>query len=197
MSDDLTPRQVADELGVTTRTVQRWIADGRLSAVRVGSRVRVSRASLGAVMTRPQTRAEGGPIRSLLIANRGEIAVRIARTARRMGIRVIGVRGPDERGPDGADEVHEIGSYLDGEALIALAHRAGADAVHPGYGFLAENSDFAAAVVDAGLRWIGPPPSAISAMGDKAAARRRAAEHGVPDDPGLRRRGPGRCDARR
>ena len=182
MSDDLTPREVAAQLGVTVRTVQRWIADGRLAAARIGSRVRVSRSSLSAVAdmgvrTRPT-------ISALLIANRGEIAARVARTARRMGIRVIGVHEAEDPGPDGADESHEIGSYLDGDELLAVARRSGADAVHPGYGFLAENATFAGAVTAAGLAWVGPPARAIAAMGDKAAARRQAAVQGVPTVPG-------------
>jgi len=184
MSEDLTPREVARELGVTVRTVQRWIADGRLAAVRVGSRVRVSRTSLSTVTDRGPAGAAAGAIRTLLVANRGEIAVRIARGARRLGIRVIGVHAPDERPPDGVDEAYQIGSYLDGGAILDVARRSGADALHPGYGFLAENADFAAAVVEQGLRWVGPPPAAIAAMGDKAAARRRAAAHGVPTVPG-------------
>ncbi|MEO6294616.1 MAG: biotin carboxylase N-terminal domain-containing protein, partial [Candidatus Limnocylindria bacterium] len=182
MTDDLTPREVANELGVTVRTVQRWIADARLPASRVGSRVRVSRSSLSAVTTdhTPATR----PIGSLLIANRGEIAARIARSGRGMGIRVIGVHAADEHRPEGADASHEIGSYLDAEALIQIARRSSADAIHPGYGFLAENPAFARAVVDAGVTWVGPPPDAIAAMGDKAAARRHAAALGVPTIPG-------------
>ena len=124
------------------------------------------------------------PITSLLIANRGEIAARVARSARRMGLRVIGVHAADERAPEGADEAHEIGSYLDGDELLAVALRSGADAIHPGYGFLAENAAFAGAVTAAGLAWVGPPPGAIAAMGDKAAARRQATKHGVPVVPG-------------
>ncbi|HEX7069057.1 MAG TPA: biotin carboxylase N-terminal domain-containing protein, partial [Candidatus Limnocylindria bacterium] len=181
MTDELTPRQVADQLRVTVRTVQRWIADGRLPATRVGGRVRVSRSSLSAVAT---TSAAPTAISTLLVANRGEIAARIARTARRLGIRVVGVHAPDERPPEGVDASHQIGSYLDADALIAVATRARADAVHPGYGFLAENAGFAAAVGAAGLLWVGPPPDAIAAMGDKAAARRRAAVLGVPTVPG-------------
>ncbi|HUH17495.1 MAG TPA: biotin carboxylase N-terminal domain-containing protein, partial [Methylomirabilota bacterium] len=179
MTDELTPREAAAELGVTVRTVQRWIADGRLVATRVGSRSRVSRSSLSSVAeTAPRT------IRRLLLANRGEIAVRIARTARQMGIRAIGVHAADERPPDGMDETHPIGSYLDADELLAAAQRAGADAVHPGYGFLAENPAFARAVTAAGLVWVGPPAEAMAAMGDKAEARRRAAQHGVPVIPG-------------
>jgi 3-methylcrotonyl-CoA carboxylase alpha subunit len=181
MTDELTPRQVADQLRVTVRTVQRWIADGRLPATRVGGRVRVSRSSLSAVAT---TSAAPTAISTLLVANRGEIAARIARTARRLGIRVVGVHAPDERPPEGVDASHQIGSYLDADALIAVATRAGADAIHPGYGFLAENAGFAAAVGAAGLLWVGPPPDAIAAMGDKAAARRGAAGLGVPTVPG-------------
>ena len=181
MSDELTPRQAAAELGVTVRTVQRWIADGRLPARRVGSRVRLSRSSLTVVADAIPSRAV---IRSLLIANRGEIAVRIARTARRLGIRVIGVHPHDERPPDGVTEAHVIGSYLDAGELLTVARASGADAVHPGYGFLAENAAFAEAVVQAGITWVGPPASAIAAMGDKAAARRAADEHGVPTVPG-------------
>ena len=182
MPDDLTPREVADELGVTVRTVQRWIADGRLAATRIGSRVRVSRSSLAAVTTREP--ATTPTISRLLIANRGEIAERIARSARLLGIRVIGLHQSDERPVGGADESHEIGSFLDPEALLNVARTARADAVHPGYGFLAENPAFAAAVIAAGLRWVGPPAEAIAAMGDKAAARRHAAAHGVPTVPG-------------
>jgi excisionase family DNA binding protein len=181
MTDELTPRQVADQLRVTVRTVQRWIADGRLPATRVGGRVRVSRSSLSAVAT---TSAAPTAISTLLVANRGEIAARIARTARRLGIRVVGVHAPDERPPEGVDASHQIGSYLDADALLGVATRVGADAVHPGYGFLAENAGFASAVGAAGLLWVGPPPDAIAAMGDKAAARRGAAGLGVPTVPG-------------
>jgi len=100
--ETLTPRQVAEELGVTIRTVQRWVADGRLAAARVGGRMRVSRSSLGAVArvaAGPQ-QSPTRPVRALLIANRGEIVQRIARTARQVGIRTIGVHAPDDRPPD-------------------------------------------------------------------------------------------------
>jgi excisionase family DNA binding protein len=185
----LSPRSVADEVGVTVRTVQRWIDGGRLPAERIGGRLRVSRSSLAAV--RGEARAPvgaGAPttrrIRSLLIANRGEIAARIARTARLHGIRTVGVHGAGEHEPRGVDEAHQVGSYLDVEDLVRVAANAGADAVHPGYGFLAESADFARAVGEAGLTWVGPPPEAIAAMGDKAAARRLVAGHGVPVLPG-------------
>ncbi len=185
MSDTLSPREVAEELGVTGRTVQRWISTGRLQAQRVGGRLRVSRASLAAVA--PQDAPPGQEsrrIRTLLIANRGEIAVRVARTARRLGIRTVGVHLAGERPPAAMDATLAISSYLDGDAVIDTALAAGADAIHPGYGFLSENAAFAAAVTAAGLIWVGPPAGAIAAMGDKAAARRRVAERGVPVVPG-------------
>ena len=183
MTDEtLTPRQVAKELGVTVRTVQRWVADGRLPATRVGGRVRLSRSSLGSVAS--DHPAPPAAIRTLLIANRAEIAQRVVRTARRLGIRTIGVHEADERAPDGVDLALPIASYLDADAMIAAARAAGADAIHPGYGFLAENPPFADAVVRAGLSWVGPPAEAIAAMGDKAAARRMAVAHDVAVVPG-------------
>jgi 3-methylcrotonyl-CoA carboxylase alpha subunit len=135
----------------------------------------------------------GRPIRRLLIANRGEIAVRIARAAREAGIAALGVYSDaDARayhlefmdasarlGPAPASE-----SYLDIERVLDAARALEADAVHPGYGFLAERAPFAQAVVDAGLVFVGPPPAAIAAMGDKAEAKRRARAHDVPVVPG-------------
>ncbi|OJU11978.1 MAG: methylcrotonoyl-CoA carboxylase, partial [Caulobacterales bacterium 68-7] len=126
-------------------------------------------------------------IRSVLIANRGEIARRIVRTARRMGVRTVAVYTPaDAAAPHAreADAAFAIDSYLDGAAVIAAAKDGGAEAIHPGYGFLSENAGFAQAVTDAGLIWIGPPPSAISAMGLKDAAKARMAAAGVPVTPG-------------
>jgi len=178
MTDDLTPRQVADELGVTVRTVQRWIVDGRLPVKRVGNRSRVSRSSLAGVTTDAPIGRRS--ITSLLIANRGEIASRVARTARQMGMRVIGVHAPGERPLGDADVTLEVASYLDADGLLAAAKRADADAIHPGYGFLAENWEFARRVAAAGLAWVGPPSEAIAAMGNKAAAREVSAAHGVP-----------------
>ena len=184
MTDEtLTPRQVATELGVTVRTVQRWVADGRLVASRVGGRVRIPRSALGAVAETPPAPTSSA-IRALLIANRGEIAQRIARTARQMGIRTIGVHAPDDPPPEGVDLVLPVPSYLDGEVILDAARRGGADAIHPGYGFLSENVAFAAAVELAGLTWVGPPSSAIQEMGDKAAARAIARLHGVLVVPG-------------
>jgi 3-methylcrotonyl-CoA carboxylase alpha subunit len=133
------------------------------------------------------------PIRRLLIANRGEIAVRIARAARAAGIAALGIYSePDARalhvavmdeaaciGPGPADE-----SYLDPARVLAAAAELGADAVHPGYGFLSERASFARAVRDAGLTFVGPTPEAIAAMGDKTEAKQRAREHGVPVVPG-------------
>ena len=130
---------------------------------------------------------------SLLIANRGEIACRIARTAKAMGLRVVAVYSEADRDAahvDIADTAHLIGpaqasqSYLNGDAIIAAAQAAGAEAIHPGYGFLAENADFAEAVLAAGLVWVGPPPSAIRAMGSKAEAKALMAAAGVPLVPG-------------
>ena len=133
-------------------------------------------------------------ISSVLIANRGEIAVRIIRGARECGIRSIGVYSEADRlalHVQQADEAYCIGpaasseSYLRGEALIELAKRVDAEAIHPGYGFLAERGDFARAVEDAGLVFVGPSAETIAAVGDKTEARRRMAEAGVPIVPGL------------
>jgi acetyl/propionyl-CoA carboxylase alpha subunit len=130
---------------------------------------------------------------SLLIANRGEIARRIIRTARRMGIATVAVYSDADAGAAhvrDADRAVRIGaapaaeSYLVGERIIAAAKAAGADAIHPGYGFLSENADFAEATVAAGLVWVGPPPAAIRAMGLKDAAKRLMADAGVPVTPG-------------
>ena len=132
-------------------------------------------------------------IKSLLIANRGEIACRIIRTARAMGIRTVAVyadadtkalhvRQADEAVHIGASPARE--SYLVGEKIIAAALATGADAIHPGYGFLSENAEFAQAVIDAGLVWVGPRPASITAMGLKDAAKKLMAEAGVPVTPG-------------
>jgi 3-methylcrotonyl-CoA carboxylase alpha subunit len=132
-------------------------------------------------------------IASLLIANRGEIACRIIRTARRLGVRTIAVYSDaDAKAPHvrEADEAVHIGaspareSYLVGDKIIAAAKASGAEAVHPGYGFLSENADFAQAVIDAGLIWVGPRPDSIRAMGLKDAAKKLMDAAGVPVTPG-------------
>ncbi|GMU78953.1 MAG: acetyl/propionyl-CoA carboxylase subuit alpha [Acidimicrobiia bacterium] len=130
---------------------------------------------------------------TLLIANRGEITVRIARSASRLGLRTVAVHSTADVGAPhvlAADVAVEIGpaesarSYLNAERIIDAARRTGAGAIHPGYGFLAENADFAQACAAAGLVFVGPDPAAIAAMGDKAAAKRRMREVGVPVVPG-------------
>jgi acetyl-CoA carboxylase, biotin carboxylase subunit len=132
---------------------------------------------------------------SLLVANRGEIARRVIRTARRMGIRAIAVYSEADAGLPyvrEADEAVLIGpapaasSYLDARAVLEAARQTGAAAIHPGYGFLAENAEFAAAVIDAGLTWIGPSPSVIDQMGDKINARNLMEQAGVPVAAGTR-----------
>src|SRR5690606_33650478 len=132
-------------------------------------------------------------IRKVLIANRGEIALRIIRACRELGIGSVAVYSDADRlSPHvlAADEAYRIGpppsaeSYLRADALIETALRAGCDAIHPGYGFLAERAHFAEAVQAAGLTFIGPPPEAIAAMGDKTEARRRMIAAGVPVVPG-------------
>jgi len=132
-------------------------------------------------------------IRSLLIANRGEIARRIIRTARRMGIRTVAVHSDADAALPfvrEADQAVRIGralprdTYLRGDLILAAARDAGAEAIHPGYGFLSENAEFADAVEAAGLVWIGAPPAAIRAMGLKDAAKRLMDEAGVPTTPG-------------
>ncbi|MEK9908071.1 MAG: biotin carboxylase N-terminal domain-containing protein, partial [Aquiluna sp.] len=132
-------------------------------------------------------------ISKLLIANRGEIAVRIIRAAKDSQIQTVAVYADSDRNAQHvrlADEAYALGgdtaaeTYLVIEKLISVAKRSGANAVHPGYGFLSENADFAAAVEAAGLIWIGPPPSAINQLGDKVSARKVAEKVGAPLAPG-------------
>ena len=133
---------------------------------------------------------------SVLVANRGEIARRVLRTARRMGIRAVAVYSDADADLPyvrEADQAVHIGpaqparSYLDAAALIGAARETGAAAVHPGYGFLAENADFARQVIAAGLTWVGPDPEAIEQMGDKIRARNLMERAGVPVSPGTRK----------
>ena len=130
---------------------------------------------------------------SLLVANRGEIARRVLRTAARLGLRTVAVHSEADADlpfVHEADEAVLLGppppaqSYLDVARVLEAAKRTGAEAIHPGYGFLAESAEFAQAVIDAGLVWVGPSPDAIEAMGDKINARNRMAAAGVPVAPG-------------
>jgi acetyl-CoA/propionyl-CoA carboxylase biotin carboxyl carrier protein len=135
---------------------------------------------------------------SVLVANRGEIALRVMRTLRRLGIRSIAVYSDaDAAAPHvrAADTAVRLGpapaaeSYLSAERVLDAAAESGATAIHPGYGFLSEDADFAAACEAAGLTFIGPPPAATRLLGDKVAAKLLAAEHGVPVLPGLQKPG--------
>ena len=138
--------------------------------------------------------APSRPITRLLIANRGEIAVRIARTAHRLGIETVGVYAEPDRDAlhvDTVDLAVALGgaspaeSYLRGELIVRAALDTGCHAIHPGYGFLAENAAFARSVIDAGIIWVGPTPDQIALLGDKVAAKQAAIDAGVPTTPAL------------
>ena len=150
--------------------------------------------------------SQSKPLAKVLVANRGEIAVRVVRACKDAGIGSVAVYAEPDR--DAlfvrlADEAHSLegstpgDSYLSIEKIIAVAQKSGADSVHPGYGFLAENADFAQAVIDAGLTWIGPPPSAIEALGDKAKAKHIAERAKAPLAPGTKDAVEGRRRGRR
>src|SRR5947209_2215622 len=140
------------------------------------------------------------PIRTLLVANRGEVARRVFRTCRELGIRTVAVyTPPDARAPFAAEADAAVplegararglggvprNGYLDVEQILAAAEATGADAVHPGWGFLAENAGFAEACMKADLIWVGPPPAAMESMGSKIEARRLMEAAGVPVVPG-------------
>ena len=133
------------------------------------------------------------PFAKILIANRGEIAIRIIRSAKELGCATVAVYSDADRDAlhvRMADEAFHLGpatpskSYLNAEKLLNVATRCGADALHPGYGFFAENAGFAQRVIDAGMTWIGPHPRAIDAMGDKVRARIAMVAAGVPVVPG-------------
>ena len=134
-----------------------------------------------------------GAVRRVLIANRGEIALRIIRAAHDLGIKAVAVYTRADSDADFVELADDAwlldGSgagetYLDIEKILALAKRSGADAIHPGYGYMAENAQFAQAVIDAGLIWVGPPPAAIELLGDKSGARAVAEAVDAPVAPG-------------
>src|SRR5204863_8089918 len=134
------------------------------------------------------------PIRSLLVANRGEIAIRVFRACNELGVRTLGIYSQEDKTAlhrYKADETYQVGrdkaplqAYLDVEEILEIARHRGADAIHPGYGFLSENPEFARACEAAGVLFVGPPSQVLEQMGDKVAARAAAASLGIPIVPG-------------
>ena len=133
-------------------------------------------------------------MKKILVANRGEIALRVMKTARKMGIQVVAIYSEVDRNAlhvRFADEAVCVGpapskdSYLQGDKIIAVAKKLGVDGIHPGYGFLSENAQFAKAVEQAGIIFIGPSPSAIEVMGSKLAAKDAVKDYGIPMVPGV------------
>ena len=169
-------RRGDERRGAVPRALRRVRRDARRAAAGAPD------AGLGDIPRGSRLRA----VKKVLVANRGEIALRVFRAARELGLGTVAVVAPDDTGSlhaRSADETVEIASYLEPAEHIRAARETGADAIHPGYGFLSENSDFADAVDAAGLAWVGPPADALRRGGDKLEAKRIAAEAGVPTVP--------------
>ena len=173
--------------------LREFFAGRSADAVSVASRRRISRGATAQVTARAEMTSEADMFNKILIANRGEIACRVAATARRMAIQTVAVYSDADahaKHVSACDEAVHIGgsapkdSYLRWERIIEAAKATGAQAIHPGYGFLSENEAFARACAEAGLVFIGPPASAIQAMGLKAESKQLMEKAGVPLVPG-------------